>query len=116
MEERAEEYKRMNVLIQAPTQEPAPTQLELKLVKACWNQFGLFSCLDDQIMQECVSFMVVCYFRWCILTDCILFQRHLTFKELQVQSFAKGATIIKKGSVGTALYFLDVGIARVAIE
>ena len=82
MEERAEEYKRVNALIQAPTQEQAPIQEELQLVKACWNQFGLFSCLDDQIMQECVSFMVVCYFcllRWCILTDCILIQMYLTF-------------------------------------
>jgi hypothetical protein len=69
MEERAEEYKRMNALIQAPAQGQAPTQAELKLVKTCWNQFGLFSCLDDQIMHECVSFMVVCDLRSCILTD-----------------------------------------------
>jgi hypothetical protein len=41
----------------------------------------------------------------------------MTFKRAsQVQSFAKGATIIKNGSVGTTLYFLDTGIARVAIE
>jgi hypothetical protein len=74
MEERGEEYKRMNALIQAPAQE----QAQLKLVKACWNQFGLFSCLDDQIMQECVSFMVVCDLHSCILTDCILMQGYLT--------------------------------------
>jgi hypothetical protein len=51
-----------------------------------------------------------------MLADCILIQRYLTLSELQVQSFAKGATIIKKGSVGTTLYFLDVGTARVETE
>jgi CRP-like cAMP-binding protein len=54
--------------------------------------------------------------RLCVLADCILIQRYLTLSELQVQSFAKGATIIKKGSVGTTLYFLDVGTARVETE
>jgi hypothetical protein len=66
MEERAEEYKRMNALIQAPAQEQAPTQVELKLVKACWNQFGLFSCLDDKTMQECVSCMKVRFYCDCV--------------------------------------------------
>jgi hypothetical protein len=63
MEEKAEEYKRKDALAQAPTQEQAPSQKEPQLVKACWNQFGLFDCLDDKTMQECiVSCMVVCDF------------------------------------------------------
>jgi hypothetical protein len=77
MEEKAEEYKRKDALTQAPTQERAPsqeeatlkrnlqatTQEEAHLVKACWNQFGLFTCLDDKTMQKCVvSCMVVCDF------------------------------------------------------
>ena len=33
-----------------------------------------------------------------------------------MQSFSKGATIIKKGSVGTTLYLMDTGSARVEVR
>jgi hypothetical protein len=32
-----------------------------RLFKSSWRQFGLLSCLDDETMQECISFMKVCY-------------------------------------------------------
>jgi hypothetical protein len=77
MEQRAEVNKRnvQNALsLQHETQ--APTHEELQLVKACWSQFGLFSCLDDETMLECAKCMLVCY--CCIFTDCIFIQRYLT--------------------------------------
>jgi hypothetical protein len=97
---------------QGRTQDPKNRD---RLFKSSWRQFGLLSCLDDETMQECVSCMKVK--RCC---DCVDAYFRVAKDDIQrapqVQSFAKGATIIKKGSVGTALYFLDMGTARVAIE
>jgi CRP-like cAMP-binding protein len=62
MEQRAEVNKRnvqSALSLQHETQ--APTHEELQLVKACWSQFGLFSCLDDETMLECAKCMMVCY-------------------------------------------------------
>jgi hypothetical protein len=88
-----------------------------RLFKSSWRQFGLLSCLDDETMQECVSCMKVR--RCCDCVDAyfrVAKSKHDTQRAPQVQSFAKGATIIKNGFVGTTLYFLDTGTARVAIE
>ena len=86
-----------------------------RLFKSSWRQFGLFSCLDDETMQECVSCMKVG--RCCDCVDAYFrVVKYDVQRASQVQSFAKGATIIKTGSVGTKLYFLDMGTARVAIK
>ena len=45
-----------------------------------------------------------------------LYSRHLTFQELQVQAFSKGDIIIRRGSVGTTLYLMDMGSARVGLK
>ena len=41
---------------------------------------------------------------------------HVTFYELQVQAFLKGETIIRRGSIGTTLYLMDMGSASVGIK
>ena len=84
-----------------------------KLFKSSWRQFGLLSCLDDKTMQECVSCMKV---RRTVLMHIFVLRWTDIQRASQVRSFAKGATIIRKGSVGTTLYFLDMATARVANE
>lgn len=62
-----------------------------RLYKAKWRSFELFKQLDDDDMQQCIDVM-------------------------KVRSYNLGDTIIKRGSIGTTMFFIDLGTARAEIR
>jgi signal-transduction protein with cAMP-binding, CBS, and nucleotidyltransferase domain len=62
-----------------------------KLYKAKWRNFELFKELDEDDMQQCIDAM-------------------------KVRSYNLGDTIIKRGTIGTTMFFIDLGTARAEIR
>ena len=62
-----------------------------RLYKAKWRSFELFKQLDEDDMQQCIDSM-------------------------KVRSYSAGDTIIKRGSIGTTMFFIDLGTARAEIR
>lgn len=62
-----------------------------RLYKAKWRSFELFKQLDEDDMQQCIDSM-------------------------KVRSYSLGDTIIKRGSIGTTMFFIDLGTARAEIR
>lgn len=66
-------------------------QINHVLYKAKWRSFDLFNKLDEEDMT-------------------------LVVNKMKVRSFNKGDTIIKKGSIGTTMFFIDLGTCKAEIR
>jgi CRP-like cAMP-binding protein len=61
------------------------------LLKANWRSFELFKYLEDETMNKCIN-------------------------KMKVKTFNAGDRIIKRGSIGTTMFFIDLGTARAEIR
>jgi CRP-like cAMP-binding protein len=64
---------------------------DVTLLKASWRSFELFKYLEEETMNMCIN-------------------------KMKLRTFNAGDKIIKKGSIGISMFFIDLGTARAEIR
>ena len=64
---------------------------DVSLFKASWRTFELFKYLEDDTMNKCIE-------------------------KMKVKTFNTGDQIIKRGTIGTTMFFIDLGTVRAEIR
>jgi len=64
---------------------------DVTLLKASWRSFELFKYLEEETMNLCIN-------------------------KMKVRTFNAGDNIIKRGSIGTTMFFIDLGTVRAEIR